>query len=122
MKRILSLFLSLVCINTAYSADNLATVQIKTNHTADEGYYLCLSNAGGCISFANGEGRTFPINAGQINNAVLMDTVHRVATAETLPASCQVFVQNGQKLVIRGTISKGPNHTERLSNLKCSIA
>ena len=131
MKKTLALLLVLALgsIQFAYATDttaplNTANIKIKVSGaTQDNRYFLCLPNIG-CLSIlAAQKGKVYPvIHSFRMDNIFVTNLQDFRLFNEGLPDSCNVTVNTDQTITIYGNITKGPNNSIHLNNLRCSVA
>ncbi len=124
MKKLMGMLFCLASINTvAYADNNAANLNIKVAGIGkDNTYFLCVDSVG-CVSMrAASEGRTFPLNPGQVERIFLMNSGTLRTYFQALPASCSVNVNANQTLTVKGKIIKGANDRTYIEKLECSVA
>lgn len=120
MKRLISILLACLSTNIAYSNDQ-AILSVKLSNP-EHGYYVCLSNLGGCVNVvAMAQGKTVPIDSGQIKNMAVISTKNFRVYPQVLPDSCQVNIGPGQTLLVKGKVVSD-TEGEFIDGLSCSLS
>lgn len=121
MKKFLSLLVAICSMNTAYADDAKIKIHIA-GATADNRYFLCVSDAG-CLSINDGNhGSTYPMDAGSnIHYIMTADTASKQLSNQTLPSSCQAAVGDNQTVTITGKLQVSGNTQAYVKDLNCSI-
>lgn len=96
MKKIISILISIICINPAYNAEG-AKLKISLAHFSNDSY-ICLSNLHGCVNISKAENKILTMDTGLIENAMIIHPL--LHTADPLPISCLVNLQPRETLVL----------------------
>lgn len=132
MKKLIGMLLCAGSLSNVAYADDAANLNIKVKGVNQKNTYICIEG-NGCFNLygAMKEGRTFPINSGQIGRIFLLSVLsvnNRAvlqAHYQAIPSSCatSIIVNANQTLTVQGKVVKSANdNTYTIQNMKCSVA
>lgn len=122
MRLLAIVILSLLFVQKIH-ADEFAKLRIKIAGTsADNRYFLCVSNIG-CISIeAGNHGKTYPLTPGNLRYIYATNVTNLRLYPQPLPDSCNIDVKSNQTITVSGRMIKGANDSVYVRDLNCRTA
>lgn len=121
MKKILLTTLIFISFLPALSvAGDIAKLRIALEGLSHKQTDLLCISSRGCFSLGAAKSTEFAIDAGEINGLYMASTTTLKMYPESLPASCNVTVKEGQTLVVSGYGADSEKGII-ISKLKCKI-
>jgi hypothetical protein len=122
MKQLAIVMFSLLIINSA-EAKNTPNLEVKiTGADQSNTYFLCVANIG-CINMSRLKEKTLPMTPGHVNYIFVANAKNLKMYTQTLPARCNVNINENQTLTISGQLIKEENNKNAyIKNLKCSVS
>jgi hypothetical protein len=95
-------------------------LRINVRGNINSSQYVCISQVG-CVNVNQGRGRALPLTTGPVSYIFLANGKNYRMYPQTLPASCNITVNNNQTLVVSGSVSKAANDNMYINQLRCSV-
>jgi hypothetical protein len=114
-----------ILANVSYAYDT-AKLQMKIAGVKNNAYYLCVSNSACSSIAAANAGKTFPMDAGNVNYIYAANPYSQQMYPLALPSSCKVALAKDQTLTIKGSLvvkkAEQTSQTEvKINHLRCTV-